>query len=98
MREQGHIRLHIKNHTAFVRFYHSASTSFPGHLLAELTQTISNLNDNKGVSLIVLQSEGERAFCAGASFDELLQVDNEQTGEKVFSGCANLINAMRKSS
>lgn len=98
MSEQGHIRLHIKNHTAFVSFYHSASNSFPGHLLAELTQTIGYLNDNKDVNLIVLQSEGERAFCAGASFDELLQVDNEQTGEKFFSGFANVINAMRKSS
>lgn len=98
MSEQGHIWLHIKNHTAFVSFYHSASNSFPGHLLAELTQTISNLNDNKDVNLIVLQSEGERAFCAGASFDELLQVDNEQIGEKFFSGFANVINAMRKSS
>ncbi len=97
MSDQGYIQQTIINQIAWVSFYHPASNSFPSHLLAELTQTINNLNNNKEVTVIVLQSEGDRAFCAGASFDELLQVSNEQEGEKFFSGFANVINAMRKS-
>ena len=46
--------------------------------------------------MIVLQSAGERAFCAGASFDELLAVSNAEQGFLFFSGFAHLINAMRK--
>jgi len=44
----------------------------------------------------VLKSAGEKAFCAGASFDELLSITNEQDGKAFFSGFANVINAMRK--
>src|SRR5690606_413255 len=50
------------------------------------------------VNLILLKSEGEGAFCAGASFDELLAVNDAESGKKFFSGFANVINAMRKSS
>src|SRR5690554_7567510 len=97
MSEQGHIQLQVKNKIAYVSFYHPASNSFPSYLLANLTKTICSLNDNDEVNLIVLQSEGERTFCAGASFDELLQVDNQEVGEQFFSGFAHVINAMRKS-
>ncbi|HLV47410.1 MAG TPA: enoyl-CoA hydratase/isomerase family protein [Flavobacterium sp.] len=98
MSEQGQVQLHIRNKIAYVNFYHPASNSFPSNLLAELSNTISKLDQNNEVTLIVLQSEGERAFCAGASFDELLEVDNQQNGEQFFSGFAHVINAMRKSS
>lgn len=97
MSEQGHIQLQVKSKIAYVSFYHPASNSFPAYLLADLTKTIRSLNDNDEVNLIVLQSEGERTFCAGASFDELLQVDNQEVGEQFFSGFAHVINAMRKS-
>ncbi|MFM7682125.1 MAG: enoyl-CoA hydratase/isomerase family protein, partial [Bacteroidota bacterium] len=52
---------------------------------------------NANVTIIVLQSEGT-TFCAGASFDELLQIDNLSDGKQFFSGFANVINAMRNCS
>jgi methylglutaconyl-CoA hydratase len=44
----------------------------------------------------VLRSEGDKAFCAGASFDELISIKDIDTGTKFFSGFAGVINAMRK--
>jgi methylglutaconyl-CoA hydratase len=45
---------------------------------------------------MVLRSAGDGAFCAGASFDELMSISNEAEGKKFFSGFAHVINAMRK--
>ncbi|HUH25168.1 MAG TPA: enoyl-CoA hydratase/isomerase family protein [Flavobacterium sp.] len=87
----------IKNKVAYIEFYHPASNSFPSSQLAELTQAITNLNQHPEAHLIVLQSAGEKAFCAGASFDELLSITNLEDGGTFFSGFANVINAMRKS-
>lgn len=87
----------IKNKVAYISFYHPASNSFPSSQLQLLTETIIGLNNNEKVSLVVLQSGGEGAFCAGASFDELLQITNLEEGNLFFSGFANVINAMRKS-
>jgi methylglutaconyl-CoA hydratase len=65
-------------------------------LLKELTKTIETLGQNPEVAVLVLKSQGNGAFCAGASFDELLAVTNEVDGKIFFSGFAHLINAMRK--
>ena len=87
----------VKNKIATISFYHPASNSFPSSQLAELTKTINDLNTTTDINLIILKSEGEKAFCAGASFDELLQISDIETGTSFFSGFANVINAMRKS-
>lgn len=93
----GHIHLHTEKNIATVSFYHPSSNSFPSHLLAELAQTLTALNEKENITLIILKSEGEKAFCAGASFDELLAVDTIEKGSLFFSGFAQVINAMRKS-
>lgn len=94
---EGQVSVKIEDKIAEVSFYHPASNSFPSVQLQKLTDVLSDLNKNKTVTLIVLKSEGEKAFCAGASFDELLQVSNLEEGNRFFSGFANVINAMRKS-
>lgn len=91
------VRTDIKNNIATISFYHPASNSFPSNQLANLAETINKLNSNKNVNLIILKSEGEKAFCAGASFDELLNITSLEEGRLFFSGFANVINAMRKS-
>ena len=87
-----------ENKIATVCFSHPASNSFPGDLLQRLTSEIDNLSRLDTVSIIILKSEGIGAFCAGASFDELLSITNEYDGNLFFSGFANVINAMRRSS
>jgi len=64
-------------------------------MLDRLTDEFSKLSNNDSISIIVLKSEGDRAFCAGASFDELMAISTLEEGKIFFSGFANVINAMR---
>lgn len=91
----GSLFVSIHNSIATVEFGHPASNCFPSHLLNRLTTEIQNLSTNDVVSVIVLKSSGTGAFCAGASFDELLKVSNLEEATTFFSGFANLLNAMR---
>lgn len=94
----GTIFTHIDHHIATVTFSHPQSNSFPSELLQKLVDTFNRLSTDDKVKVIILQSEGKKAFCAGASFDELLTVNDAASGKMFFSGFANLINAMRKCS
>lgn len=88
----------IENKIATLEFGHPASNSFPSDLLNRLSNEFNNLSDNPLVSIIILKSSGSGAFCAGASFDELLAVSNPEEATKFFSGFANVLNAMRNCS
>src|SRR5210317_2154390 len=81
---------------ATVEFFHPLSNSLPGKVLAKLANTITELGENDAVKLILVKSAGERAFCAGASFDELISINDLATGKVFFSGFASVINACRK--
>jgi len=94
----GTIYTHIDHNIATVTFSHPKSNSFPSELLQKLVDTFNRLSSDDNVKIIVLQSEGTKAFCAGASFEELLAVNDESSGKAFFSGFANLINSMRKCS
>lgn len=94
-RENGSLFTKVVNGIATLEFGHPASNSFPGVLLERLTEELNKLSEDEQVQIIILRSEGEKAFCAGASFDELLAVENMQEGKIFFSGFANVINAMR---
>ena len=94
----GELTTTIENKIATLEFGHPASNSFPSDLLNRLTNELNNLSDNLLVSVIVLKSSGSGAFCAGASFHELLAVSNPEEATKFFSGFANVLNAMRNCS
>lgn len=94
--EQGTVESSIENGIATVEFYHPLSNSLPGKILAKLAETVTALGQNDDVTVIVLKSAGARAFCAGASFDELISIKDLDTGKQFFSGFANVINACRK--
>ena len=91
----GTIFTHIDHYIATVTFSHPQSNSFPAELLQKLVETFNRLSLDDTVKVIILKSEGEKAFCAGASFDELLAINDLESGKTFFSGFANLINAMR---
>jgi len=86
----------IENGISTIEFFHPAHNSLPGDLLAKLAQTITNAGLNDAVKVIILKSGGDRTFCAGASFKELISINDAETGRVFFSGFANVINAMRK--
>jgi len=80
---------------ATIEFFHPLSNSLPGKLLRELAETIEFAGKDENVKVILIKSAGERAFCAGASFDELVSINDIETGKEFFSGFAKVINAMR---
>ncbi len=94
-RVNGSLYTKIQNKVAIVEFGHPASNSFPKELLDRLTKEIQKLSTNNKVAIIVLKSEGNRAFCAGASFEELMTITNLEEGKQFFTGFANVINATR---
>ncbi len=96
MSNSGTLHTSISHNVAHVTFGHPSGNSFPSSLLHQLTERLYDLSENQHVRIIVLQSEGTGAFCAGASFDELVAVSNLIEGTQFFSGFANVINAMRK--
>jgi len=96
MTESGTVHTDFKNGVSTVTFYHPQSNSLPGDLLRKLAEEISTAGKNPATKVIILKSEGEKAFCAGASFDELISIQNFEQGKKFFSGFALVINAMRK--
>ncbi|PQJ77331.1 enoyl-CoA hydratase/isomerase family protein [Polaribacter glomeratus] len=94
-RQNGSLYTSFQNNIATIEFGHLASNSFPSELLERLTKELNSISKNDVISVIILKSEGEKAFCAGASFDELVAISNLEEGKKFFTGFANVINAMR---
>ena len=95
---KGSLYTYIENNIATIEFSHPASNSFPSELLNRLITSLNELRSNDNVRIIILKSEGEKAFCAGASFDELVAISNFEDGKKFFLGFANVINAIRSNS
>ncbi len=93
---QPYVNINIENGVGTIEFFHPAHNSLPGDILAKLAQTITEAGDNEDIKVIVLKSGRDRTFCAGASFKELININDAETGKIFFSGFANVINAMRK--
>ena len=96
MDEQPYVKQTIENGVGTIEFFHPAHNSLPGDILAELAEAITKAGENNAVKVIILKSGGDRTFCAGASFNELININDAETGRVFFSGFANVINAMRK--
>lgn len=92
----GSVTTTIDQHIASITFFHPAHNSLPGKLLAKLRDAIDQAGADDHVKVIILKSAGDRTFCAGASFDELMAIDNMENGKTFFMGFANVINACRK--
>lgn len=96
MDKNGKVSANIINGIATITFSHPKSNSLSSRMVKEVTNAIDKFAEDKHAHVIVLRSEGEKAFCAGASFDELLEIKDFKSGKEFFMGFARLINAMRK--
>jgi methylglutaconyl-CoA hydratase len=94
--ENGYVTSETHKGITTIEFFHPQSNSLPRRLLEDLANEIHAMGINAETSVIILRSGGEKAFCGGASFDELSKIENEKKGFDFFSGFANVINAMRK--
>ena len=95
-KEDENVVLEVANGIGTITFSHPKSNALPGNILTRLAETISETGNNNDIHVIILKSAGEKAFCAGASFDELLAIDDAEKGRIFFSGFAQVINAARK--
>ncbi len=95
MPDNGYVKSHTEHGITTIEFFHPQSNSLPAKILDELAQEIhyAGTHDTK---VLILRSAGEGTFCAGASFDELMAIQNEKDGLRFFEGFAKVINAMRK--
>lgn len=85
----------IKNSIAEITFGTHKSNALPGAILEKLAQTILDEAEKEEVKAVLIKSTGEKAFCAGASFDELLSIEQLEASTKFFGGFAKVLNAMR---
>ncbi len=92
----AYVKHNIQENIATIEFFHPEQNSLPGDILKILADTITEVGNNEDVKVVILKSGGDRTFCAGASFKELMAINDAETGKVFFSGFANVINAMRK--
>ena len=92
---QGYVKTETHQGITTIEFFHPQSNSLPGKILHDLALAIQHAGEDPDTVVIILRSAGERAFCAGASFDELMAIKNENEGMAFFKGFADVINAMR---
>lgn len=93
--DNGFVTQELKNNIAEITFGTPKSNALPGEILEKLAQTIIESGKDENVKAILLKSEGEKAFCAGASFDELLEIEELEKSKIFFGGFAKVLNAMR---
>lgn len=93
--KKGYVRSEFHNGVTTIEFFHPRSNSLPARILEELAQVIHGAGNDPETKVILLRSAGDKAFCAGASFEELLAIKTEEEGFQFFSGFAHVFNAMR---
>lgn len=96
MADSGRVTVDVQDGIATVTFFHPKKNSLPGVLLKEIAESIDAVGNNDNARVVILKSEGDGPFCAGASFDELLAIDSFERGKEFFMGFARLILAMRR--
>ena len=94
--DNGFVKLKSEDKIAEITFFHPKSNSLPSKLLEEMKIFFDDISKSDKINTVILRSEGDKAFCAGASFNELLEIKNFKEGKEFFMGFARLINAMRK--
>ena len=94
--KEGYVKSDVRNGIETLEFYHPQSNSLPAKILEELAKEIHSSASDDEVLVIILKSAGDKAFCAGASFEELSSIKTAEQGLHFFSGFAHVINEMRK--
>lgn len=94
--KEGNVSYKVTEGVGIIEFYHPSHNALPTKVLDQLARTITQAGEDEEATVLVLKSAGDRTFCAGASFDELVAIENETTGKAFFMGFAKVINACRE--
>ena len=90
----GDVSVTVADGIGTITFCHPKGNSLPGALLQRMADAVEWLGKDSAARVIVLRSDGTGPFCAGASFDELMDISDAEQGEEFFSGFARVILAM----
>lgn len=93
--QEAYVKSETHKGITSIEFFHPQSNSLPGKILHDLTVAIQRAEMDPDTKVIVLRSAGDKTFCSGASFDELVAIKNKDQGLEFFSGFAKVINAIR---
>ena len=96
MDANGTVTYSVDGGIATITFSHPKGNSLPGSLLRRMAEVVDECSQDQQARVVLLRSEGNKSFCGGASFDELLAVETEAQGKEFFMGFARLILAMRR--
>jgi methylglutaconyl-CoA hydratase len=91
---EGSVAASVAAGIGTVEFAHPKGNSLPGALLRKLAETIAEVGKRDDVRVVALRSGRAGAFCAGASFDELVGIQDERHGKEFFLGFARVTLAM----
>ena len=91
----SYVKGELHAHIYTIEWYHPQGNSLTSAMLAGMLHEVSYAAHNNDAQVVLLRSAGA-AFCGGASFTELLQLQNEKTAIAFFNGVANLILAMKR--
>jgi methylglutaconyl-CoA hydratase len=100
--QQEYVNYTVENGVVSIEFFTPQHNSLPSFILKKIAQSIDNAALDDSIKTVILKSGSTNAlleketFCAGASFNELIAIENEVDGLSFFSGFAQVINAMRK--
>ncbi len=96
---EGYVKSEIsKEGITTIEFYNPSHNSLSSEYLVKIVQSIEEADRNVNCQIILIKSGGNRTFCAGANFDELITITKLDQGIDFFSGFGNVINAIRKCS
>ncbi|MGQ9818463.1 MAG: enoyl-CoA hydratase/isomerase family protein [Candidatus Kapaibacteriales bacterium] len=95
--EEGFVSVEFNENIARITFFHPKGNSLPRNLLRKLEESFKTVSESNNASVILLQSQGDKAFCGGASFEELSSIQDFDDAVDFFAGFGRVINEMRKS-
>lgn len=93
---KSYVKQKVQDGIATIEFFTPHHNSMPGVILKQLAEAITTQGKNPQAKVIILKSGGDRTFCAGANFQELISINDREEGERFFMGFAHVINAMRR--
>ena len=88
-----YINSSIQNNICYIEFFTPKHNALNSNMLDQLANKIEETPEHCAV--IVLSSGGDRTFCAGASFDELSQIKNQEEATLFFNGFAKVILSIK---
>lgn len=89
-----YIKSQVLGNTFEICFYNDKANSFTTKMLTELHLELEKANSQPEIKSILLRSDNPKLFSAGASFNEMLAINDEQTAIQFFSGFAKVIKSM----